>query len=124
MNWKANPNESLSSRTLWYLGAKTAAFALNFGLPLILVRRLSQHEFGIYKQVFLIIATSMSVLPLGVGMSAFYFLPRDGSDKGHIVLNAVLLHIVVGAAVLALLVLNPGLLEAIFNNTEAVQYGP
>src|SRR5262249_48762527 len=49
---------------------------------------------------------------------------RDGSDRGNIVLNAVLFHIVVGGAVLALLVLNPGLLEAIFNNTEVVQYGP
>ncbi|MGH9827675.1 MAG: oligosaccharide flippase family protein, partial [Blastocatellia bacterium] len=83
-----------------------------------------QHEFGVYKQVFLIVATSMSVLPLGVSMSAFYFLPRDGVDKGNIVLNVVLFHIVVGGAVLALLVLDPGILQTIFNSSEVVQYGP
>jgi len=124
MDLKANPNESLSSRTLWYLAAKVAAFALNFALPLILVRRLSQHEFGLYKQVFLIVATSMSVLPMGVAMSAFYFLPRDGVDKGNIVSNVVLFHGVVGAIVLTLLICDPGLLQKVFNNPEIVQYGP
>ena len=124
MDFKANPNESLSSRTLWYLAAKMTAFGLNFALPIILVRRLDQHEFGIYKQVFLIIATSMSVLPLGVGMSVFYFLPRNGIDKGNIVLNVILFHIIVGGAVLALLVFHPGLLQTIFNSAEVVQFGP
>jgi len=124
MDLKTNPNESLSSRTLWYLSAKTAAFVLNFALPLILVRRLNQHEFGLYKQVFLVIATSMSVLPMGVGMSVFYFLPREGIDKGNVVLNVVLFHVVVGTTILVLLVLDPALLQKVFNSPEIVQYGP
>jgi len=124
MDLKTNPNESLSTRTAWYLAAKTAAFALNFALPLILVRRLNQHEFGVYKQLFLIIATAMSVLPLGVGMSVFYFLPRPGVDKGNIVLNVILFHVLVGGAVMALLVLHPTVLQRLFNSSEVVQYGP
>src|SRR5215471_1405817 len=124
MKFEANPKESLSSRTIWYLVAKTAAFALNFALPLILVRRLNQHEFGVYKQVFLVIATSMSILPMGVAMSAFYFLPREGIDKGNVVLNVVLFHFIVGSVVLAVLGLDPGLLQKLFNSPEIVQYGP
>ncbi|HEY6332877.1 MAG TPA: hypothetical protein VI756_26365, partial [Blastocatellia bacterium] len=79
----------MSARALWFMGAKTLAFVLTFALPLILVRRISQHEFGLYKQVFLIVGTAVSVLPLGFGMSAFYYLPREGVNKAHIVLNVI-----------------------------------
>src|SRR5436305_8615216 len=34
---------------------RSVAFALGFALPLILVRSLSQTEFGLYKQVFLLV---------------------------------------------------------------------
>ena len=68
---------SLTTQAFWLLAAKTAGFALTTALPLVLVRSLSQLEFGVYKQAFLIVGTAVTVLPLGFGMSAFYFLPRD-----------------------------------------------
>jgi len=67
---------SLTARAGWFMAARTLAFAFSFGLPLLLVRRLDQHQFGLYKQVFLLVMTAINVLPLGVEMSAFYFLPR------------------------------------------------
>ena len=67
---------TLARRAAWLASAKALAFALGFALPLILVRTLSQTEFGIYKQVFLLLNTGMTILPLGFAMSAFYFLPR------------------------------------------------
>ncbi|HXG90751.1 MAG TPA: oligosaccharide flippase family protein [Blastocatellia bacterium] len=115
---------SLSTRAAWILFAKVVAFALTFFLPLLLVRRLSQHEFGLYKQVFLVVGTAITMLPLGFGMSAYYFLPRERERQSHIVLNILLFYIfVAGAACLALL-LSPSLLEAIFNSSELVRYAP
>src|ERR1700733_1934154 len=123
---KSSPqtSESLSVRALWFMAAKTLAFVLNFALPLILVRRLSQNEFGLYKQVFLVVGTAVSVLPLGFGMSAFYFLPREGADKARIVLNAVLFYAFIGGAALIILIVDPGILGKVFNSPELIQYAP
>jgi hypothetical protein len=61
---------SLTARTIWFIGARILAFIFSFALPLLLVRRLSQHEFGVYKQLFLVVGTAVITLPLGFGMSA------------------------------------------------------
>lgn len=124
INAPAKRTESLSVRALWYIIAKTAAFIISFALPVILVRRLSQREFGLYKQVFLVITTAVSVLPLGIGMSAFYFLPREGTNKSAVVLNTVLFYVFIGGAVLALMWLDPALLGKLFNSEEIVAYSP
>src|ERR1022692_4081486 len=61
---------SLTAHVSWLMFAKTMAFAFNLALPMLLVRRLDQAQFGVYKQLFLIIGTSVTVLPLGFAMSA------------------------------------------------------
>jgi O-antigen/teichoic acid export membrane protein len=107
---------SLGAQALWLLAAKTVGFGLSVALPLVLVRRMSQDEFGLYKQVFLVVGTAVNVLPLGFGMSAFYFLPRARDRQGSIVVNIVLFHAAVGLAVSAVFALVPGVLAWIFNN--------
>ena len=47
--------------------AKGLAFALAFPLPLILVRTLSQTEFGVYKQFSQVMLTALGLLSLHVG---------------------------------------------------------
>ena len=85
-------------------------------LPLLLVRRLSQEEFGLYKQAFLVVGTAISILPLGFQMSAYYFLPREPQHRGQIVLNILLVHaFATGLGLLALLCF-PSLLKLIFNS--------
>ena len=105
------------------MGAKSIAFALNFALPLVLVRRLDQREFGLYKQVFLIVGTAVITLPVGFSMSAYYFLPRE-ETRGRIVLNILLFYLAIGMALALALVFYPELLAAIFRNTDVVNYGP
>ena len=96
---------SLTARALWLLIAKILAFAFSIALPLLLVRRLSQEEFGLYKQAFLVVGSAITLLPLGFQMSAFYFLPRERERKGHVVFNIMLFNVVVsGLACLALFV--------------------
>jgi O-antigen/teichoic acid export membrane protein len=115
---------SLTARAFWLISAKTLAFVFGFALPLILVRRLSQTEFGLYKQAFLVVGTASAVLPLSFVMSAFYFLPRERGRQAAVVLNIMIFNTLVGAAALAALLAWPGLLGAIFNSAALVPYAP
>lgn len=113
---------SLTARALWLLIAKILAFALSIALPLLLVRRLSQGEFGLYKQAFLVVGTALALLPLGFQMSAFYFLPREKDRQGEIILNILLFHLLMGGLGALVLVLFPQLLTTIFHSSELVNY--
>ncbi len=117
---------SLSIRAFWLVTAKTLAFAFGFVLPLLLVRRLSQFEFGFYKQVFLVVGTSLSVLPLGFAMSAYYFLPRERERErqGQIVFNILIFNATLGGAACLALSLSPTLLVRLFNSPEIAPFAP
>ena len=113
---------SLTAQAFWLLIAKTIGFALTMALPLVLVRTLSQSEFGLYKQAFLIVGTATTILPLGFGMSAFYFLPRGRDGHGSIVMHIMLVHAAVGGLAAAALWLWPGVLERLFDSHALVPY--
>src|SRR5215204_67306 len=112
---------------MWLLIAKVLAFALSIALPLLLVRRLSQQEFGLYKQAFLVVGTALALLPLGFQMSAFYFLPREKERRDRqrqIILNILLFHLLTGALGALTLILFPQILTKIFHSSELVAYAP
>lgn len=116
---------SLTARAFWLMFAKTLGFAFTFALPPLLVRHLSQTEYGLFKQIFLVVATAVAVLPLGFGMSAYYFLPReDERRRAQVVLNVLLFSSVVGAAGALAFVLFPGLLVRLFNEAAFADYAP
>jgi O-antigen/teichoic acid export membrane protein len=115
---------SLTGHALWILFAKTLAFVFSFALPLLLVRRLDQHEFGLYKQVFLVVGTAVSLLPLGFAMSAFYFLPREPDKQRQVVLNILLFNACVGALACLALTLRPTILSALFRSDEIATLAP
>jgi O-antigen/teichoic acid export membrane protein len=105
--------------------AKGAAYVLGFALPLLLVRRMGREEFGLYKQVFLAVGTALTVLPLGFGMSAYYFLPREPEGRrGAVVLNIVLFNAALGALFFLTLLLRPTLLASLFGSPELTAYAP
>lgn len=120
----ARTGPSLTARAAWVMTAKTFAFAFAFALPLVLVRRLDQSEYGLYKQAFLLVDTAVAVLPLGFGVSAFYFLPREPERAGQVVFNILLFHAAVGAAAFAALALRPDLTAAILNSGELKRLAP
>ncbi|MEZ5286675.1 MAG: oligosaccharide flippase family protein [Vicinamibacterales bacterium] len=115
---ESSSSPSLGAQAVWLLVAKTVGFALTVALPLVLVRRMSQAEFGLYKQVFLVVGTTVTILPLGFGMSAFYFLPRELQRRGSIVANIVVFHAMVGLIVASVIALRPDILAWILNNPE------
>jgi O-antigen/teichoic acid export membrane protein len=115
---------SLTVQAFSLLVAKTLAFIFAFALPILLTRSLSQNEYGLFKQVFLIITTATALLPLGFGMSAYYYLPResDPARRNQVILNILLFNLIMGAAACLLLVLWPGLIAKIFNDPTIVAY--
>lgn len=122
---ETNHNSSLTARAFLLMFAKGTAYVLGFALPLLLVRRLSQHEFGLYKQVFLIVSTALTVLPLGFGLSAYYFLPREsGERRNAVIFNILCFHALVGGAAVLLLWARPSLLGSIFGSADLAAYAP
>src|SRR5256884_348496 len=120
----AAKSTSLTARAFWLIFAKTLAFGFGFVLPLLLVRRLSQTEFGLYKQAFLVVGTASGILPLSFSMSAFYFLPRERERRGAIVFNIMLYNLLIGSLALIVFLTRPGLLGAIFNSPSLIPYAP
>lgn len=57
------------------------AFILTFSIPLVLVRIFTPESFGLYKQLFLIHSTLVTILTLGFSASLFYFLPRHPQER-------------------------------------------
>lgn len=119
----ARQGRSLTKNAFWLTVAKTVAFCGTFLLPILLVRQLSQAEFGLYKQIFLAVNTMMAILPLGFAMSAFYFLPREPDRKGQVIFNIVSFYLFVGTISGMALVIWPGLLAVLFNSPELTGYG-
>jgi O-antigen/teichoic acid export membrane protein len=56
--------------------ARFAATAITFCIPLVLARKMSLGEYGTYKQLFLVGAPLMNVLPFGMTSSLYFFIPR------------------------------------------------
>jgi O-antigen/teichoic acid export membrane protein len=120
----ADQKRSLTVQAFWLLIAKTLAFIFAFSLPILLTRSLSQNEYGLFKQAFLLITTATSLLPLGFSMSAFYYLPRetDAKRRGQIILNILLFNLIMGAAACLLLVFWPGIIANIFKDPTIPTY--
>ena len=115
---------SLTAHVSWLMLAKTIAFVFSIALPMLLVRRLDQAQFGIYKQLFLIIGTSVTVLPLGFAMSAYYFLPREPERQRETVLNILIYNAVMGAVACTAFAIWPALLALIFHQNKLTVYAP
>jgi O-antigen/teichoic acid export membrane protein len=115
---------SLTVQAFWLLIAKTLAFVFAFALPVLLTRSMSQNEYGLFKQVFLIVNTAIALLPLGFGMSTYYYLPRENDvrRRGQIILNILLFNLMMGAVACAVLVFWPGLIATIFKDPSIPNY--
>jgi len=113
---------SLTRDTTWLVGAKLTAAALGLLLPLVLVRRLDQVEFGLYKQIFLLVTTVGVLLPLGFVMSGFYFLSRVQDRAASVVANILLVYVAVGAMAGGALFVWPGAIGAVFDEPALTPY--
>jgi len=115
---EARQTPSLTSQAVWLMMAKTVSFAFAIALPLLLVRRLSQQNLGLYKQAFFVVTTAMNLLPLGFAMSAFYFLPRERGRQPAVVANILAFLAGMGGLAAILLLVWPGFIVWLFGTPE------
>lgn len=122
---ESNPKTaSLKSQSAWLLFAKVVGFAISFLLPLLVVRYFTQEQVGIYRQVFLVITTANAILPLGFGISAFYFLSRETVRRPSVIFNTLFFNFTVGAVAFFTLYFYPQLLSKIFQSDEMTSLAP
>src|SRR5262249_16796618 len=84
-------------RVAWLSTANSIAFGLSFVAPLLLVRPLSQTDFGLFRQVFQIFTTAISAPKLQVASTAYYFMPRAPEKKLQVTVNVLAFYAAVGA---------------------------
>lgn len=118
----ARRESSLTIDAAWLLAARTVSFIVSLALPLFLVRHFSQVEFGLYKQAFLIANSAVTMVPLGFGMSALYFLPREPEKQGQAVLNILIFNLIAGGLVCLGLIVRPSILQLIFGGPQMAPY--
>jgi len=83
--------------TLLLMCGRSAAFAVTFLIPVVLVRTFDQAAFGTYKQLFLIYGTLFAVAQFGMAESLYYFLPNNPKTSGRFGANSTLLLAIFGA---------------------------
>jgi O-antigen/teichoic acid export membrane protein len=105
---------TMKVQAFWLTASKLFAALLNIGLPMLLVRILSQSEYGAYKQAFLFTITASNVATLGVGMSAYYYVPRFPKRGGQIALNILIYNFAAGLVALLALMFYPQVLGLLF----------
>lgn len=116
---------SLKKQSAWLLFAKIVGFGFALFLPLVIVRFLSQETVGVYRQVFLVVTNAAAILPLGISMSAYYFLSRETPERrSAAVFNILIFNFIVGGAAFLALYFFPQLLGNIFRNDEITKLAP
>ena len=115
---------SIKKQASYLLLAKVAGFVFSLATPLLVVRILSVEDFGSYRQAFTLVTTLSSVLPFGLGTSAFYFLARPFEERGPAVVNIVLLFGLTGAAAFVVLTAFPEFAGSIFGSAKITRLSP
>lgn len=72
---------SLSDRAGFLVLANFIKYAVGFAMPMVLVRVLTQHDYGSYQQMILISTAAAGVLTLGLPTSIYYFYSHVGEKK-------------------------------------------
>jgi O-antigen/teichoic acid export membrane protein len=88
--------ERLAPRAMSLGVANALDYALQFLLPVVLVRYLSPAAFGGYRLLWLATGTVMAMVTQAMAGSLFYFLPRSDADGKRLYINQAILYL--GAA--------------------------
>jgi len=121
---RRTPTRVLSAKAALLASARIVAFCISVLLPLLLVRKLTRADYGVYKLSFQILASACSLLGLQVSASAYYFMPRSTEKKPHIALNIILFHFLVSAPIALLFLIYPAVVTVVFKTADVVPYIP
>lgn len=71
-----------SDRSIIYIGSHIAGSMFPLLTSVVMVRYLSQHEYGTYREIMLFTVLLPTWISLGLPQSLSYFIPRASSQKG------------------------------------------
>jgi O-antigen/teichoic acid export membrane protein len=110
----------LGRRALSLGVAKAFDFAIQFLLPVVLVRFLDAEAFGQYRLLWLAVGTVMAIATLDMPATLYYFLPRSDGETKRLYINQTLVFLVFTGLVSAwaLSPWNPWLPEKMRDLTE------
>ena len=120
---KAIAAQGLARRAFSLGAVKAFDHALQFLLPIVLVRCLDAHTFGEYRLFWLAISTVMALATLSMPGALYYFLPRSDSPTRRLYIHQTLLFLACTGLISALIVspLNPRLPVTL---EPLMKYGP
>ncbi|OFZ72345.1 MAG: hypothetical protein A2W04_03215 [Betaproteobacteria bacterium RBG_16_64_9] len=89
-------------RRAFSLGTANAFdYALQFLLPVVLVRTLDVESFGEYRLLWLAVGTILAITNLTMPGSLYYFLPRSDAARKRLYINQTLVFLAVGGLLAA-----------------------
>ncbi|MBI3043012.1 MAG: lipopolysaccharide biosynthesis protein [Betaproteobacteria bacterium] len=91
----------LGRRALTLGAANAFEYALQFLLPVVLVRCLDPEAFGQYRLLWLAVGTVMAILTQAMPGSLYYFLPRAQGGEKRLYINQALLFLLLAGLVAA-----------------------
>jgi O-antigen/teichoic acid export membrane protein len=112
---KAATTRKLRFRALSLGMANTVDYALQFLLPIVLVRYLDSAAIGEYRLLWLAVGTVLPLATMGIPGSLYYYFPRSDASTKRLYINHALLFLSVTGliAAWAISAWNPGLPETI-----------
>lgn len=94
-------------RRAFSLGTANAFdYAMQFLLPVVLVRFMAPEAFGQYRLIWLAIMTVMVLVPLNMPLTLYYFLPRSSAADRQLHVRMTLLYLA-GASLIGGLLVSP-----------------
>ncbi len=115
--------ETLKRRAVFFGAANAFDYAMQFLLPVVLVRLLAPDIFGQYRLLWLAVTTVMMVAPLNMPGTLYYFLPRSDGEKKRLHVHMTVLYLGC-AGLLGGLAMGPGSPLLHPNMRFLAEYGP
>ncbi len=112
---------SLSDRAGFLVVANLIKYAVAFIMPMVLVRMLTQNDYGSYQQMILISTAATGVMTLGLPMSIYYFYHHVEAQRvPALIVQTTILLAISGLAASLVVILGADHFAASLNNPSMV----
>jgi O-antigen/teichoic acid export membrane protein len=118
---------SLSDKAALLILANTLKYAVGFALPMVLVRHLTQDDYGTYQQLSLIANFATGIMVLGLPTSIYYFYHRKSAERPGrptLIVQTQLMLLASGALTAVAIVLVAPLLARRMSNARLLELLP
>jgi len=113
---------SLSGQAGMVILGRALAFVFAFVVPVVLVRVVSQEDYGVYREALFIFSTCMPILQFGLTQSLYYFFPRRPADRPALLTQTHLLLLAISCVFGVALLLARGPVARYFDQPAMADY--